>query len=152
MIAVPPGPGVVQFELAEQNRMAEDQLGEGRLKNYNALKRAANEPREDHMWDLLSQYGEGKQIDPRKTRDAVEPQRADRFIQKDEYFKTGRRFNTKKKTFDDVTGIIMEHSPQKFKTTYKDDLRQFSASPAKDAPEGEDLDADIEPIPGEHQF
>lgn len=61
-----------------------------------------------------------------------------------------QRFNTKKKAFDDVTGIIMEHSPEKFKTTYKDDMRQFSGSPAKEALEGDALDGDIEP--GEQVF
>lgn len=118
MMAVPPGPGVVQFELAGQNIMAENQLEEGRLANYEALKRDDNDLRKDHMWDLLSQYGEGKQIE-----NAVEPMRGDRFIRKEQYFQDMQRFNKKKKPFDDVTGIMMEHSPQKFKTTYRDDMR-----------------------------
>lgn len=66
MMSVPPGPGVVQFELADQNIMAEHELEEGRVANYEALKAARlvqpgeyylrdeHELRKDHMWDLLS--------------------------------------------------------------------------------------------------
>lgn len=56
-----------------------------------------------------------------------------------------KRYNTKKKTFDDVTGIQMERSPQKWKTVYRDDHRQFSSSPVKDeAVEGEEELMDLE--------
>ena len=144
MVAVPPGPGIVQFELAEQNIMAEEQLEKGRLVNYEALKKDDSMLRKDRVGDLLSQYGDGKLFDGRE-----EPMKAGRFIQKDQYFQHMQRFNTKKKTFDTVTGIMMEHSPQKFKSTYKDDMRQFASSPAK---EQVDVDVDDYIEPGEHQF
>ena len=58
-----------------------------------------------------------------------------------QYFKNMKTLN-KKRTFDKVTGIQMERSPQKWKTMYRDEHRQFSGSPAKDA----DMDASQEEV------
>ena len=60
------------------------------------------------------------------------------------YFKNMKKYN-KKKTFDDITGIQMERSPQKWQTNYRDDHRQFSSSPVKDQDvEGEEELMDLE--------
>lgn len=47
-----------------------------------------------------------------------------------EFFKDQKQYNTKK-TFDQVTKVIMERSPEKWKTSYRDQFRKFSKTPNK---------------------
>jgi hypothetical protein len=51
-----------------------------------------------------------------------------------------KKYNkNQRKTFDGVTKIQMERSPNKFKSSYADQYRKFSSSPVKE----EDFDDEL---------
>ena len=53
---------VCQFEIADQNKITEEQMGK---RDYEARKLMKPNIYKDHMWEELAQYGEGRALGDR---------------------------------------------------------------------------------------
>lgn len=89
---------VIQFEIADQNKITEEQIGR---KDYEARNRIRPDVYKDHMKEELTQYGEGRALGDK----AEEELKNRQFYCKMKLFKDMKRFNKKKKTYDAITDI-----------------------------------------------